>query len=60
MSFEIIYEMPNLYRTGPPAAAAGERQQELEPRPEHGRHRGTQTGVWIVGGQIARSLDLRA
>ena len=39
--------MPNLYRTGPPAAAAGERQQELEPRPEHGRHRGTQTGVFF-------------
>ena len=49
MSFEILYDMPNFYRTGPPAAAAGERQQELEPRPEHGRHRGTQTGVLGVG-----------
>ena len=51
MAFEILYEMPHLYRTGPPAAAAGERQQELEPRPEHGRHRGTQTGVWAVSDQ---------
>ena len=39
--------MLNLDRTGPPPAAAGERQQELEPRPEHGRHRGTQTGMFF-------------
>ena len=46
--------MLNLDRTGPPPAAAGERQQELEPRPKHGRHRGTQTGRSLGGLEAKR------